>query len=152
MLIGYYTSKITDKGRISLPKKFRDELGNRVIVARWYEGCVVIVATKSFKDLLNRITGKARFITKDIRDTDRFILGSAFELRLDSQGRFVLPKNLKEHAKIKDEVVFMGLNDRVEIWDVKIWKERESVIKKNAEEMIEDIAKTTREDVGGEIK
>jgi len=145
MLIGYYTSKITDKGRISLPKKFRDELGNRVVVARWYEGCVVIVATKSFKNLLDRITGKARFITKDIRDTDRFILGSAFELRLDNQGRFILPRNLKEHAKIKNEVVFMGLNDRVEIWDVNIWKERELIIKKNAEEMIEDIADKTRD-------
>ena len=148
MLIGYYTSKITDKGRIALPKKFRDELGNRVVVARWYEGCIVIVATKSFKNLLNRITGTTRFITKDIRDTDRFILGSAFELRLDGQGRFILPKNLKEHAKIKDEVVFMGLNDRVEIWDLKVWKERELVIKKNAEKMIEDIANKTRD--GGE--
>lgn len=145
MLIGYYTSKITDKGRISLPKKFRDELGNKVVVARWYEGCVVIVATKSFKNLLDRITGKARFVTKDIRDTDRFILGSAFELRLDNQGRFILPKNLKEHAKIKNEVVFMGLSDRVEIWDVNIWKKRELLIKKNAEKMIEDIADKTRD-------
>src|SRR3989344_4239659 len=116
MIIGQYSSKLTEGNRISIPKKYRDELGEEIIIAKWYEGSLILVSKQYWKDLIERLTGKSRIIAAPVRDIDRFIYGSAFELEFDGQGRFVLPEMLKEYAKINSEVVFAGLGDRVEIW------------------------------------
>jgi MraZ protein len=141
MLVGQYIQKISTKGRTALPAKFRQVLGKDVIVAKWYEGCLVIVDGKSWQALLLKLTGKSEIITAPVRDTDRFILGSAFEVNLDNQGRFVIPKLLREYAGLAEEAVFVGLGDRVEIWDKKGWEERERYVQKHASEMVEKLAK-----------
>ena len=141
MLIGQYESKLTDKERISVPKKIREELGDELIIARWYEKCLVLVSTETWKDLLHRLTGKTKLVISPVRDIDRFIFGSAFETKLDNQGRFVLPGPLKDYAGIKDEVVFVGLGDRVEIWDSVEWKKLESEVEEKAAKAIEHLAK-----------
>jgi MraZ protein len=141
LLIGQYSVRLTDKGRLALPKKFREKLGERIIVAKWYEGCLVVVGSEKWSELLGRLTGKTDHVTQSVRDTDRFILGSAFEVDLDGQGRFVVPKNLKEYAKVKSDAVFVGLGDRVEIWDEEAWSKREVYIQENAAGLIENIAK-----------
>ena len=140
MVIGQYLVKLTEKNRTALPKKFRNELGNAVIIARWYEGCLVIVSSKGWKALLDKLTGKSELITEPIRDTDRFILGSAFEVELDSQGRFVIPKILKDYANLNEEVTFVGLGDRVEVWNKNAWKEREVYVQENAAQMVEEVS------------
>lgn len=141
MLIGQYESKLTDKERISVPKKIREDLGDELIIARWYEKCLVLVSTETWKDLLHRLTGKTKLVISPVRDIDRFIFGSAFETKLDNQGRFVLPGPLKDYAGIKDEVVFVGLGDRVEIWDSVEWKKLESEVEEKAAKAIEHLAK-----------
>src|SRR4030042_935472 len=141
MLIGQYTSKLTDKERIAIPKKFREELGEELIIAKWYENCLVLVSYKTWQNLLKRLTGKVELVTEPIRDIDRFILGSAFEIRLDGQGRFVLPEVLREYSGIDDEVIFIGLGDRVEVWPSQKWKQIEGDLEKRASEAIERIAK-----------
>ena len=145
MLIGQYFSKITLKNRISLPKKFRNEVGERLVIAKWYEGCCVIVSESSWKEIMNKLTGRAEVLTKAVRDTDRFILGSAFELELDFQGRFVIPGNLKAYAQLSEDVVFLGLGNRIELWDAKIWNEKERVVQESAEVTLETM--TTRKSV-----
>jgi MraZ protein len=141
MVIGQYLVKLTEKNRTALPKKFRDELGNEVIIARWYEGCLVVVSNKGWRALLDKLTGKSELITEPVRDTDRFILGSAFEVELDSQGRFVIPKILKDYANLTEEVVFVGLGDRIEVWNKNDWKEREIYVQENAAKMVEEVSK-----------
>jgi MraZ protein len=140
MLIGQYLVKLTEKNRTALPKKFRDELGGKIIIARWYEGCLVIVSDKDWTGLLTKLTGISQLITQPVRDTDRFILGSAFEIELDDQGRFVIPKILKDYAALGIEVVFVGLGNRVEIWNTENWRRRETYIQKNAAAMIEKVS------------
>lgn len=140
MFIGQYITKLTEKNRTALPKKFRDELGNNAIIARWYEGCLVIVSLDAWKALLDRLTGKSELITQPVRDTDRFILGSAFEIEFDAQGRFVIPKVLKDYAGLGSDVVFAGLGARIELWDEKAWAERESFVSDHAAEMIEKLS------------
>ena len=139
MLIGQYFSKITLKNRVSIPKKFRDEVGNEVIVAKWYEGCLVIVPKERWEDILEKLTGRIEVLTKAVRDTDRFILGSAYEVELDSQGRFVIPKNLKEYAKLLEDVIFLGLGNRLEIWDSKVWSEKEEGVQREAARDLESL-------------
>jgi MraZ protein len=146
MLIGQYFSKITLKNRISLPKKFRSEIGDKLIIAKWYEECLVIVSEASWKEILKKLTGRTETLTKAVRDTDRFILGSAYEFELDLQGRFVIPSNLKEYAGLTDDLVFLGLGDRVELWNEKIWSEKEKAVQESAAEAIESISQKKSND------
>lgn len=143
MLIGQYTSKLTDKDRISVPSKFREHLGEYIVAARWYENCVVIVSKENWKNLRSRLVGPKKIITSPVRDIDRFILGSAFDLSLDKQGRFVIPEVLKRHADIKSEVVFLGLGERVEVWSIDNWNALESDVQEKASQAVERIAKTS---------
>ena len=141
MLIGQYTSKLTDKDRVSVPKKFREELGTELILAKWYENCLVLVGKDNWKKLLRRLIGTKKLVISPVRDIDRFILGSAFEVKLDKQGRFIVPEKLLEYAEIKDEVVFVGLNNRVEIWSGDNWRQLEEGAEEKASLAVEKIAK-----------
>ena len=141
MLVGQYTSKLTDKNRISVPSKIRAILGKKMIVARWYENCLVLVSKNNWQKLIKRIVGKPSLIISPVRDIDRFIYGSAFEVETDDQGRFVLTEDLKQYAGINKEVIIVGLNDRVEIWSSEKWKELERTSEKKASEAIEKLAK-----------
>ncbi len=140
MIIGYFENKLNDKGRTALPAKFRHELGTEIIVAKWYEGCIVLIGSKSWLGLIGKLSGESKIVTSSVRDTDRFIMGSAFEIILDDQGRFVIPKSLRDYANIGGEIIFLGLGDRVEIWDKKRWSEREKYVAEHAAEIIENIA------------
>lgn len=140
MLIGQYVSNLSPKRRAAIPKSLREELGSSLIIAKWYEGCLVLVGQKNWRALLKRLTGKIRLITAPVRETDRFILGSAFELVPDGQGRVVIPKTLADYANLTKKVVFVGLGERVEIWSEAEWNVREEFVARHAGEFIEDLA------------
>ncbi len=136
MLLGQYKVKISPKGRVAFPKKFREVLGDKLVVTVGYEHSLMVVSGAEWKSLVEATEGKP-FILNSARDTNRFLLGEASEIDLDDQGRCVLPSYLREHAKINDEVIFLGLNKFVEIWDKKNWEEYQ----KNLNENIGSIAK-----------
>ena len=141
MLIGSYAGQLSVKRRVAIPKAFRSELGDIFIVARWYEGCLVLVAMDNWNNLLTKLVGKAEAITQPVRDTDRFILGSAYTLEPDDQGRVVLPENLTEYAMLTKHIKFVGLGDRVEVWEETKWDKRQTYIQKEADKFVEEIAK-----------
>lgn len=145
MLIGQYDGNLGEKNRVAIPKKFRLELGETIIVAKWYEGCLVLVSQDKWQDLLDRVSGKSGYVTEPVRDTDRFILGSAFELSPDSQGRIVIPQALREYANFGGDVTFLGLRDRVEAWDKATWRKKEDELTQNAAKMMEKIAEYGKE-------
>lgn len=140
MIIGTYSSNLTSGRRVAVPKKFREKVGGEFVIAKWYEGCLVMVSRSKWGELMNKLTGKSEIVTAPVRDTDRFILGSAFELAVDEQGRAVLPNSLVEYAGLGAEVLFIGLGDRVEIWDKRSWEKREVYIAEHAAELIEKLA------------
>lgn len=150
MLIGQYISKLTDKNRLSVPKKFRQEIGDDIIIAKWYEGCLVIVSKENWNRLKKRLIGETGLITSPVRDIDRFVLGSAFEISLDDQGRFVILDNLMNYADITDEVVFVGLEDRIEIWSANKWRDIEKSAMKKATAALEEIANRKQIEKGGD--
>lgn len=141
MIIGQYYSKLTDKSRLSIPKKFRQEIGDDLVIARWYESCLVLVAKNDWEKLIRRLTGEGRIVTSKVRDIDRFISGLAYEVGLDKQGRFIVPDKLLVHSGIEDEAVFVGLKDRIEIWSRQNWEELEKKVDEKATIAIEQIAK-----------
>ncbi len=122
MLLGQVNNKLDDKNRLSFPKKFRQELGDRLIITANMESSLLVVSTTRFNTLLEGTENKP-FIDKSVRETQRFLLGSAVEIELDDKGRFILPAHLKDYSGIKAEAVFVGIYNRVEVWDKKRWDE-----------------------------
>ena len=89
---------------------------------------------KIAKDVIN-----GSFINKNIRDTSRFLIGSATEISLDKLGRFVIPQSLFEHAQLSNEIVFIGLINWIEIWDKSRWEKRVEYLKTHGEEIAQEI-------------
>lgn len=140
MLIGQYKAKVSPKGRIAFPKKFREELGDSLIVTVGYENSLMVVSSKYWKSLVESTEGKP-VILGTARDTNRFLLGEASELDLDEQGRFVMPAYLRDYAKVKDEVVMLGLNKYVEIWDTAVWGEYQKYLNEHIGEIAEKLSR-----------
>lgn len=129
MLIGQQVAKVGPKNRISVPKKFREELGNNLILSYGYEGCLILLSSKSWRKLIKEaIAGP--LTSKNVRDEARFLLSGAEEVELDGQGRFVLPEHLKNYARIKEDVCFVGLLRWVEVWAAEIWDQVGQTLKK----------------------
>jgi len=134
MIIGEYTSKITDNKRVAIPKKFRAQLGQNLILTRGYEKALILVN----KDMWSKVAGEVvggSFINKDIRDTSRFLVGSAVEFTPDTQGRIVIPQSLFGYAELKEEVVFLGLVNWIEVWSKSLWQERLKYLSENSDEI-----------------
>ena len=141
MLIGEYRSKISEKKRVSLPKKFRKELGENLILTRGYENALILV-NRNMWEIVAKEVMNGSFINKNIRDTSRFLVGSAKEIETDSQGRFVIPEALCEHADLSsDEVVFIGLVNWVEVWSKEKWIKRLDYLKEHGEEIATELSK-----------
>lgn len=140
MIIGEYRSTVGEKKRVSLPKKFRDELGEEIILTRGYEDSLILVNKQMWEKVAGEVVGGS-FINKNIRDTNRFLVGGASEITTDKLGRFIIPEALFEHAGIKKDVVFIGLINWIEIWDREKWEERLKYLRENGEEIAEEISK-----------
>ncbi|MBI2430677.1 MAG: division/cell wall cluster transcriptional repressor MraZ [Candidatus Levybacteria bacterium] len=136
MLLGQFEGKIDEKGRTAFPKKLREVLGDKLIITFGYENSLTVVSEVGWRGLLEGTEGKP-FIQKEARETQRFLLGGASFVELDSKGRFILPFYLRQFAKIAQEIIFIGLSRYIEIWDKEHWvKYRE-----NLEKNIDTIAK-----------
>lgn len=144
MLLGTYQVKVAPGRRVFVPAPLRGDLKDNFIIARWYEGCLVLISFESWDALYKRLTGSQKIIVSPIRDTERFILGSAYQMAPDDQGRIVIPENLAGYANLTEEISFIGLGDRVEVWDTKIWEEKQKKLINVASEIIEKIASEER--------
>lgn len=142
MLIGQYDVKVGEKNRIAFPKRFREVLGDKLIITYGFESSLIVVSEKNWKSLLEGTEDKP-FLLSGARDTQRFLLGGASLIELDDQGRFVIPDYLKDFGKIEREVVFVGLYRYVEMWDLTRWDKYQEDMHKNisivAEKLTEKI-------------
>ena len=136
LLIGQYEATVGDKGRIALPKKLREIIGDRLIITLGYENALTIVSEEGWKALLEGTEGRP-FIQREARETQRFLLGGASSIVLDDKGRFILPDYLRSFAEVKDTVIFLGLSRYVELWDKSKWE----IYRKGLEKNIDKIAK-----------
>jgi MraZ protein len=148
MLLGQYESKIDVKGRTSFPAKFREVLGDKIIVTAGYESSLIIVSQQEWDSLLEGTKGRP-FIEYETRETQRFLLGGASLTVLDSKGRFILPGYLRTFAGIQDEVIFLGLSRYVELWDKKKWIEYRINLEKNIESISKRLVDKEKEKGSG---
>lgn len=142
MLLGQYEGKVDVKSRTAFPKKLREVIGDRLIITLGYENSLIIVSEEGWKALLEGTEGKP-FIQQEARETQRFLLGGASTVSLDDKGRFIIPEYLRRFAKIKDEVIFLGLSRYVELWDKSLWEEYRKNLEKNIDKISEKLIKST---------
>lgn len=137
MFMGEYNHTIDAKGRLIVPTKFREQLGEAFILAKGNDGCLSIYTKEDWGVFLEKI--KALPATVRIRDYVRNIVGSSVEVTTDKQGRILVPGTLREYAKIDKDVVFAGVIDKIEVWDKDKWNEHTNLdnIDDIAEEMAE---------------
>ena len=139
MLIGEYYSKIGDKNRTALPKNLRDDLEGSIYITRGYEKALIILDEARWQRLL-QIVETRPFLNRTVRDTKRFLAGGARKLDLDAQGRFIIPENLIEYGNIKKDLVFVGIVDWIELWDLDMWKIKINDLSENSAEIAEKLA------------
>ena len=120
MLIGTYQHNIDPKGRVIIPAKFREELGEVFYAARGDDKTIALFSKKSWDELGEKIAALPSSKTVKLR---RFLFSNAAELEPDKQGRVLLPQKLREYAGIDKDVVINGAGSRVEIWNSQAWEE-----------------------------
>ena len=147
MLIVEYHGKLSNKKRTSLPKKFRNELGEHIILTRGYEDALILVNQEMWQKIAKEVIDGS-FINKNIRDTSRFLVGSATEVQTDKQGRFIIPQALFDHAQLKEDIVFIGLVNWIELWEKSKWEERLQYLKQHGEDIAQELTKMTEKNNG----
>lgn len=115
MFMGEYHHNIDDKGRLIIPSKFRDELGEKFIVTRGLEECLFVYSKDEWNNIINKLNNLP-FTSKDARTFMRMFMSGATECDLDKNGRINIPQILTKYATLEKECVVIGVNDRLEIW------------------------------------
>ncbi|MEN9551704.1 MAG: hypothetical protein RI935_81 [Candidatus Parcubacteria bacterium] len=130
MLIGKYTHDLDPKKRLTLPSKWRTDLGKKVVVTSGLDSSLFVFGVKEWEVVAAKLSS-ASFGNIDGRSFNRFILGNAYETDVDASGRIVIPDSLKEFAKLSNKIVLAGMYSRIEIWDEDTWNK--NIAKVNGE-------------------
>ncbi|MGB0925374.1 MAG: division/cell wall cluster transcriptional repressor MraZ [Minisyncoccia bacterium] len=120
MLLGEHKHTLDTKKRLSLPAKFRKELGKTVVVTRGLDTSLFVYSVKEWKKFTEKLS-ELSMGQSDTRSFNRFILGGAVEVDIDSAGRILIPDFLKDFAGLGQKVMVVGLSNRVELWDETKW-------------------------------
>ncbi len=136
MFMGAYSHTIDAKGRLIIPAKFREGLGERFVVSKGFDGCLQAYDPESWKTIEENLKQLPQF-KKETRDITRFFLGGAVEEEIDKQGRILIPAKLREYAGLEKDVTLVGSGSRVEIWDSARWNDAEP---ESIEELAENLS------------
>jgi len=121
LLAGEYRHSVDAKGRIIMPSKFREELGESFVVTKGFEGCLVAYSNEEWEKFVEKLRTLPEN-QKNVRRLLRILLSGASTVEVDKQGRLLLPQNLREAANITKEVTIIGVLNKVEIWDSEAWQ------------------------------
>ncbi len=138
MFFGEYSYKVDEKGRVPIPPKFRRDMRESMILSRGPDKCITAYPLSEWKKLADSLAAKAVGHT-DLRKLNRAIFGSAFSVSFDKQGRVILPPKLRDYAEIIDEIVIVGVNNTVELWNSVLWTEEKKKSDEQVSQIIENL-------------
>ncbi len=138
MFFGEFEYKLDEKGRLSLPPRFRGHLKGGVVLAPGVEKCITAYPILEWKKLAEALTSGSVTRSK-LRRLSRAIFATAFHLNIDGQGRISLPAPLREYAEITEEVVVAGANSYLELWNRANWEEEKATSQQQAWQIIESL-------------
>ena len=145
MLIGEYKHNLDPKKRLSIPSKFRKELGEGLpagqagaVLTRGLDNCLFMFPLQSWKPFAEMLAGLS-MAKQDTRSFSRLFLSGAVEVEFDSLGRILIPDVLKEYAGLGKSVIVAGLFNRLEIWDENKWSVYKAKLEKNSDSIAEKL-------------
>lgn len=138
MFIGEYIHSVDDKKRLSVPAKFRKDLGKKAVITLGLNKCLSLYPTKEWNAFAEKLSKLSMGKSED-RGFSRTMLSGAFEVEIDTIGRIVIPDALKDYADLKEKVVLTGAYDRVEVWNESTWKAYKIQMVADADRMAEEL-------------
>ncbi len=138
MFIGEYEHSVDVKGRIIMPSKLRENIGEKFIVTKGLDKCLFAYSKSEWANFEEKLK-TLPLTNKNARDFVRFFLSGAVECEIDRQGRFLVPANLRTYANIDKEIVIIGVGTRLEIWNKSSWTEYSSEENISADEIAENM-------------
>ena len=138
MFIGEYNYSLDTKGRVALPAKFRSSLGREVVVTRGLDNCLFVYTKAEWKNLAEKLSSLP-ISQANTRAFSRLMLAGAMDVKIDSQGRAMLPDYLRKYAGMKKKVVIAGLYNRLEMWDETKWNAYKSKTEKEGNAIAEQL-------------
>jgi len=138
VFLGEFQHTVDAKGRVSLPRKHRDEIGSRIVVSKGLEKCLYVYGAEGYREFLDEILATSNF-GRDARAIRRHFIAGASEVEIDSAGRIAISPAQREFAGLTRDVVVAGVADHIEIWDAAAWaayqQENTSTIEDAAEQL-----------------
>jgi MraZ protein len=138
VFLGTYEYRIDEKGRVSLPPRFRDELRQGMVMTQGLEKCITVYSLAEWQRVSDRMAARPPNRSK-ARRIGRFTFAAAFMADLDNQGRAAIPAPLRRYAGIEDAVVVAGVNNYFEIWSTASWEAESSLMENEAWQISEGI-------------
>ena len=138
MFIGEYEHSVDAKGRVIMPAKLREDIGENFIVTKGLDGCLFAYSKKEWSNFEEKLK-TLPLTNKNAWDFVRFFLSGAVECEIDKQGRFLIPSNLRTYASLEKEINIIGVGTRVEIWNRESWKNYSSEENISADEIAENM-------------
>jgi len=132
LFYGEYQHTLDPKGRVIIPSRFRDELGEKFIITKGLDNCLFIYSLQEWEAVVSKLRALP-FTDKDVRSFVRFFSAGACECEMDKQGRILIPQNLREYAGLNKEVYLTGAITRVEVWDKDRWEAHSGDYNENAD-------------------
>ncbi len=138
MLIGEYIHTMDDKNRLSLPAKFRKEMGKSLVITPGLDNCLFVFTHKEWNLIAERLANNS-MLQADNRSFNRYMFGGAQEVDVDSSGRILVPDFLKNRAKLSSKVALVGVQNRIELWDEDLWSSYKEVVEEQADGLAEKL-------------
>ncbi|WP_296466227.1 division/cell wall cluster transcriptional repressor MraZ [uncultured Acetatifactor sp.] len=131
MFMGKYNHTIDPKGRLSIPSKYREVLGDEFVVSKGMDGCLYVYANDDWKVFEGKLASLP-LMSEEARQFARFFLSGAQPVTVDKQGRILMPQDLRDFAGLEKDVVLAGMGGRIEIWSLERWQANNDSIDINA--------------------
>ena len=138
MFIGEYEHNVDAKGRVIMPAKLREDIGDKFIITKGLDGCLFAYSQTEWGNFEEKLKALP-LAQKNARNFVRFFLSGAVECEIDKQGRFLIPANLREHSSLDKEIVIIGVGTRLEIWNKELWTSYSSDENISADEIAENM-------------
>ena len=131
MFMGRYNHTIDPKGRLSIPSKYREVLGDEIVVSKGMDGSLYVYANDDWKVFEGKLASLP-LMSEEARQFARFFLSGAQPVTVDKQGRILMPQDLRDFAGLEKDVVLAGMGSRIEIWSLERWKANNDSVDINA--------------------
>jgi MraZ protein len=138
MFLGEFSHNLDDKGRLTIPAKFREELAGGLVITRGIDRCLSVYPRPVWNELAERIV-QLPLTQRNARNFSRLMFSSAADFIPDRQGRVLIPQGLREYAGLDSEAIITGLYDRLEIWNPEQWASVKAEVEEDPESIAEQL-------------